>query len=90
MDIIVTQTLPELSKFVADGKARHVGVTAYTLSALKECVEKSNIVATILSYSRNTLIDDTLLEYIPFFKVRNFVSQVAKFHDNFINYLVEA
>ncbi|KAG5333299.1 GALDH dehydrogenase, partial [Acromyrmex heyeri] len=68
MDVIVTQTLPELSKYVADGKARHVGVTAYTLSALKECVEKSNVVATVLSYSRNTLVDDTLLEYIPFFK----------------------
>lgn len=90
MDVIVTQTLPELSKFVADGKARHVGVTGYTVSVLKECIEKSNInVATVLSYSRLTLIDDSLLEYIPFFKVSNFVSHIAKF-DNFINYLVEA
>ncbi|KYM96382.1 PREDICTED: L-galactose dehydrogenase-like [Cyphomyrmex costatus] len=69
MDVIITQTLPELSKFVADGKARHVGITGYPVSVLKECVEKSNVnIASVLSYSRLTLIDDTLSEYIPFFK----------------------
>ncbi|XP_071560365.1 uncharacterized protein [Temnothorax nylanderi] len=51
------------------GKARHIGVTGYPVSVLKECVEKSNInIASVLSYSRLTLIDDTLLEYVPFFK----------------------
>lgn len=85
LDIIVTQTLPELSKQVAEGKARHIGVTGYPMSVLKECVEKSNInIACVLSYSRLTLIDDTLLEYVPFFKVRNFVC-VTEFDSNFIN-----
>lgn len=69
LDIIITQTLPELSRHVADGKARHIGITAYPVSVLKECIEKSNInIACVLSYARLTLIDDTLLEYIPFFK----------------------
>lgn len=74
LDIIITQTLPELSKHVAEDKARHIGITGYPVSVLKECIEKSNInIACVLSYSRLTLIDDTLLEYIPFFKVGNFV-----------------
>lgn len=72
LDIIITQTLPELSKQVAEGKAKYIGITGYPVSVLKECVEKSNInIACILSYTRLTLIDDTLLEYIPFFKKRN-------------------
>ncbi|XP_011643287.1 L-galactose dehydrogenase-like [Pogonomyrmex barbatus] len=69
LDIIVTQTLPELSRQVAEGRAKHIGITGYPVSILKECIEKSNInIACILSYARLTLIDDTLLEYVPFFK----------------------
>lgn len=72
LDIIITQILPELSKQVADGRARYIGVTGYPVSVLKECIEKSNInISCVLSYTRLTLIDDTLLEYIPFFKERN-------------------
>ncbi|XP_050453165.1 uncharacterized protein LOC126852411 isoform X3 [Cataglyphis hispanica] len=72
LDIIITQTLPELSKLVAEGKAKHIGITGYPISVLKECVEKSNInIACVLSYARLTLIDDTLLDYIPFFKKHN-------------------
>lgn len=72
LDIIITQTLPELSKYVAEGKAKYIGITGYPVSVLKECVEKSNIsIACVLSYARLTLIDDTLLEYIPFFKKHN-------------------
>lgn len=89
LDIIVTQTLPELSKYVAEGKAKHIGVTGYPVSVLKECIEKSNInIACVLSYSRLTLIDDTLLEYIPFFKVRKFVRVVTPnlMTDDFVNH----
>lgn len=76
LDIILTQTLPELSKQVADGKARYIGITGYPVSLLKECVERSNInISCVLSYTRLTLIDDTLLEYIPYFKV--FYSYIA-------------
>ncbi|XP_048506153.1 uncharacterized protein LOC105691574 isoform X3 [Athalia rosae] len=69
LDIILSQTLPELSKQVVNGKAKHIGVTGYPVSKLKEFIEKSDInVQTILSYARLTLIDDTLPNYIPFFK----------------------
>ncbi|XP_044579150.1 L-galactose dehydrogenase-like [Cotesia glomerata] len=72
VDIIINETLPELSRQVALGKARHIGITGYTLSFLKECVMKSNVnIGCILNYARHTLIDQTLLEYIPFFKEHN-------------------
>ncbi|XP_014218383.1 L-galactose dehydrogenase [Copidosoma floridanum] len=72
LDIIITQTLPELSRQVAEGRARHIGITGYPVSVLKECIERSNInISCVLSYARFTLIDDTLAEYIPFFKEHN-------------------
>ncbi|XP_053999572.1 uncharacterized protein LOC128887565 [Hylaeus anthracinus] len=72
LDIIITQTLPELSSKVADGKAKYIGITGYPVSILKKCVEQSNItISCILSYARYTLIDDNLMEYIPFFKAKN-------------------
>ena len=70
MDLIITQTLPELSRQVADGRARYIGITGYPISVLKECIEKSNIkISCILTYTRFTLIDNSLTEYIPFLKV---------------------
>ncbi|KAG9434982.1 L-galactose dehydrogenase isoform X1 [Apis mellifera carnica] len=72
LDIVITQTLPELSLQVADGKAKYIGITGYPISILKKCIEKSNInISCILSYCRYTLIDDTLSEYISFFKTHN-------------------
>lgn len=75
LDIIVTQTLPELSKQVRQGNARFIGVTGYPISILKECIEQSNInIACVLTYTRYTLIDETLIQYLPFFKVNNNIS----------------
>lgn len=72
LDIIVSQTLPELSRQVTKGKAKFIGVTGYPVSILKECIERSNIdISVVLSYARFTLIDDTLMQYIPFFKEHN-------------------
>lgn len=72
LDTVITQTLPELSTQVADGKAKYIGITGYPVSILKECIEQSNIkIACVLSYTRYTLIDDTLAQYIPFFKERD-------------------
>ncbi|KAK0093494.1 hypothetical protein PV326_013398 [Microctonus aethiopoides] len=72
LDIIVTQTLPELSKQVRQGNARFIGVTGYPISILKECIEQSNInIACVLTYTRYTLIDETLIQYLPFFKKNN-------------------
>ncbi|XP_067005452.2 uncharacterized protein [Anabrus simplex] len=69
LDVVLNETLPVLEKAVQDGKARFIGVTGYPVSELKKAVENSKIpISTILSYSRDTLIDSTLQEYIPFFQ----------------------
>lgn len=70
-DIIVNETLPALEKIVKEGKARFIGITGYPLYLLKEVIEKSKVkIDVILTYCRNTLIDETLKEYIPFLKSR--------------------
>lgn len=72
LDIVITETLPELSRQVADGKAKFIGITGYNVSILQDCIEKSNIkISCVLTYTRLTLIDDTLMEYIPFFKAND-------------------
>ncbi|XP_012135029.1 uncharacterized protein LOC100880182 isoform X2 [Megachile rotundata] len=72
LDVVITQTLPELSIKIADGKAKYIGITGYPVSVLKKCIEKSNInIAVVMSYARYTLLDNTLCDYIPFFKEHN-------------------
>ncbi|KAJ8688040.1 hypothetical protein QAD02_023835 [Eretmocerus hayati] len=72
LDIIITQTLPELSRQVAEGRAKYIGITGYPVSVLKECIERSNVkIGCVLSYARYTLIDDALTKFIPFFKEHN-------------------
>lgn len=69
-DVIIRETLPVLQEFVAAGKARFIGVTGYPLEPLREIVEKSVGVEvdTVLSYTRDTLVDDTLQRHLPFFE----------------------
>ncbi|KAI4480960.1 hypothetical protein M0802_014101 [Mischocyttarus mexicanus] len=72
LDVIISQTLPELSKQVTDKKARYIGITGYLISVLKECINHSNIdITCVLTYSRFTLIDNSLIQYIEFFKNHN-------------------
>ncbi|XP_049796827.1 uncharacterized protein LOC126213227 [Schistocerca nitens] len=69
-DILIRETLPALQEIVAAGKARFIGITGYHLEPLREIIEKSTSVKvhTILSFTRDTLIDDTLQRHLPFFK----------------------
>lgn len=70
VDIIVNETLPALEQVVKSGKARFIGITGFSIKVLKEVVERSKTkIDSILSYSRLTLLDDVLLDYIPDFKV---------------------
>ncbi|CAH1977442.1 unnamed protein product [Acanthoscelides obtectus] len=72
LDIVLKETLPTLHEFVKRGKAKYIGITAYTCSTLLECIEKSSVpISTILNYSRLTMIDDTLREFIPKFQMKN-------------------
>ncbi|KAH8243803.1 hypothetical protein KR032_010233 [Drosophila birchii] len=93
LDIVINETLPTLEQLVKEGKARFIGVSAYPISVLKECLTRAsgrfdvNIYyllfilhfalifiknfQTVLTYARYTLIDNTLLEYLDFFKSQN-------------------
>ncbi|XP_076066062.1 uncharacterized protein LOC143039708 [Oratosquilla oratoria] len=69
LEVILKETLPALAEVVKIGKARFIGITGYQLSFLKEVVLNSPVkVDLILTYARHTLIDQTLQEYLPFFK----------------------
>lgn len=72
LDVIINETLPVLQAYVKEGKAKFIGLTGYCVSLLQECVTKSTIkVDMILSYSRLTLIDRSLLKHLEFFEKNN-------------------
>uniref|UniRef100_A0A182X5Q5 PABS domain-containing protein n=1 Tax=Anopheles quadriannulatus TaxID=34691 RepID=A0A182X5Q5_ANOQN len=69
LDIVLNETLPTLEALRAEGKLRFIGVSAYPLAVLREIITKApGRFDTVLSYCRNTLFDDSLEEYIPFFR----------------------
>lgn len=71
MNVVLNETLPTVKEIVSSGKAKHIGITGYPVGVLRECIENSNVtIETILSYCRSTMIDNTLNEYLPFFKVK--------------------
>lgn len=44
-----------------------IGITGYPLGPLKEVLERSKVkVSTVLSYSRETLFDKSLMDFLPF------------------------
>lgn len=72
IDQVIYETLPALRSLVEQGKVRFIGVTGYPLHLLKEVISKSPVkVDAVLSYSRNTLVDDELKNYIPYFQEKN-------------------
>ncbi|XP_037806794.1 L-galactose dehydrogenase-like [Lucilia sericata] len=80
-DIVINECLPELEKIVKEGKARFIGVTAYPLKALKECIKAANgRFDTVLSYARYTLCDDSLKSYLDFFHNENLGIVCASAH----------
>lgn len=71
-DILLNETLPTLEELVKEGKTRFIGVTGYDLATLKSFIEAApSRVDICLSYSRYTLHDDSLLDYVDFFKQQN-------------------
>lgn len=69
LSVIWNETLPTLEKLRDEGKLRFIGVSAYPMDVLKKVIAGApNRFDTVLCYCRNTLIDDSLKEYIPFFE----------------------
>ncbi|XP_055378194.1 uncharacterized protein LOC129609930 [Condylostylus longicornis] len=82
IDLILKETLPTLETLRKEGKIRYIGVSAYPIGILKECISKAGPghFDTVLSYSRYTLIDETLCDFIPFFKEQNLAIINAAVH----------
>ncbi|EDV30247.1 uncharacterized protein Dana_GF23185 [Drosophila ananassae] len=81
LDIVINETLPTLEQLVKEGKARFIGVSAYPISILKECLTRAaGRFDTVLTYCRYTLADETLLEYLDFFKSQNLGQICAAAH----------
>lgn len=72
LDVILNETLPTLQELLNEGKIHYIGITGYPNSVLKEVIEKSSVkISTILSYTRLTMIDQSLNDFIPFYKSHN-------------------
>jgi len=81
LDIVLKETLPTLESVVRQGKAKYIGVTGYPLSVLKEAIVGApGRFDVVLSYARYTLIDDTLRNYLQFFKEQNIAVICASGH----------
>ncbi|XP_050079813.1 uncharacterized protein LOC126567638 [Anopheles maculipalpis] len=81
LDIVIQETLPTLEALRSEGKLRFIGVSAYPLAVLKEIISKApGRFDTVLSYCRNTLFDDALKDYIPFFEDNNLAIICASGH----------
>lgn len=69
VDVIVNETLPTLDALKKEGKVGLIGVTGYPLSTLKEVIQRSTVkIDLVLSYCRQTLFDQELQSYLPFFR----------------------
>uniref|UniRef100_A0A182QCD3 NADP-dependent oxidoreductase domain-containing protein n=1 Tax=Anopheles farauti TaxID=69004 RepID=A0A182QCD3_9DIPT len=68
LDVVLQETLPALEELRVEGKVRYIGVSAYPLEVLKQIISKApGRFDTVLCYCRNTLFDNSLNDYLPFF-----------------------
>lgn len=86
VDYVIKNTLPVVINARDRGLVKYIGITGYPVSVLKEFVEKSPVkIDMVLSYARLNLLDDTLKQYLPFFKViKNMLFNFTNFYLLFI------
>ncbi|XP_065091386.1 uncharacterized protein LOC135712336 [Ochlerotatus camptorhynchus] len=81
LNVIWKETLPTLEALRAEGKLKYIGVSAYPMDVLKTVISGApGRFDTVLCYCRNTLIDDSLKEYLPFFQANNLAVICASGH----------
>jgi L-galactose dehydrogenase len=70
---VMNETLPALVRLKENGKVGHVGITGLPLSKLQYVIEHvpDGTVESVLSFCHYCLNDDSLLDYVPFFKKHN-------------------
>lgn len=84
LDMVINETLPVLEEYLKAGKVKYIGVTGYPVSTLWECIQKSKTkIDMTLSYTRLSLLDNTLKEFLPNFQVCNVIALVV-FNSNSI------
>ncbi|EFA04125.1 uncharacterized protein LOC658727 [Tribolium castaneum] len=72
LDIVLNETLPAVQEAQQRGKARFIGVTGYPVSVLAECIKRSTVkIDSVLCYTRLSLLNQTVKEYLPIFKSKN-------------------
>lgn len=68
LDILLHETIPTLEELRREGKVRYIGVTGYPLNVLNNTILMApGRFATVLSYARYTLIDQSLTDYLETF-----------------------
>ncbi|XP_064613960.1 uncharacterized protein LOC135477698 isoform X1 [Liolophura sinensis] len=69
LDIVIQETLPALQKVKDSGKAKFIGITGYPLENFKTVLERSQVkIDTILTYCHGSMNDNSLVDYLPYFK----------------------
>ncbi|KAK4880367.1 hypothetical protein RN001_008513 [Aquatica leii] len=72
LDTVINETLPVLEEAVKNGKAKFIGVTGYPVSTLSKCINESKVkIDTVLSYTRLSLLDSALRDYLCDFQSKN-------------------
>merc|ERR1711988_2010204 len=68
-NVLLNETLPALQKLKEEGLVKHIGITGYPLHLIVELIRKSSIlIETVLSYSRATLQDSSLIYFSDYLK----------------------
>ncbi|XP_063708068.1 uncharacterized protein LOC134836781 [Culicoides brevitarsis] len=66
---VLHECLPTLEKLRAEGKIRFIGVSAYPIGRLRDAIKLvPGRFNSVLVYARNTLIDNSLSDHLPFFE----------------------
>lgn len=68
VDLLINETIPALKTLQDRGLCRYIGITGYSLPAIKEIVRTSEVnIDSVLSYCRLTLNDSSLVADFDFF-----------------------
>ncbi|KAF0992150.1 hypothetical protein HZS_7294 [Henneguya salminicola] len=71
-NLIVKETIPALNDIKNMRKTKYIGIAGYSLSYLRDVIMSSIIeLDFVITYSRYVIFDESLNEYLPFFKSRN-------------------
>jgi hypothetical protein len=75
--VIKNETLPYLMSLKQSQEIKHIGISALPLSVLKQMVEElkqkypgQHVIDFVLTYSKYTLLDNSLVHYGNYFQVR--------------------